>query len=137
MTPQEQEVADVGNSASAGPTMEPNVGSPAPNEAELDAAWAESAQGEPVGTVPPPSHTAEIGAHTAATQSDAPAAEAEGDEAGDDDAGESEGEGEGEGGEAAEAEAGEGGAPGTPKKKRRRRRRKKKGAEGGAAAAPG
>lgn len=135
MTPQEQEVADVGNSASAGPTMEPNVGSPAPNEAELDAAWAESAQGEPVGTVPPPSHTAEIGAHTAPTQSDAPAAEAEGDEAGDDDAGESEGEG--EGGEAAEAEAGEGGAPGTPKKKRRRRRRKKKGAEGAAAAAPG
>ncbi len=133
MTPQEQEVADVGNSASAGPTMEPNVGSPAPQESALDTAWAESAEGEPVGTVPPPSHTAELGTHAAAMQSEVPATEAEGDEAGDDDAGESEG----EGSDAPEAEAGEGGAPGTPKKKRRRRRRKKKGAEGVAAAAPG
>jgi small subunit ribosomal protein S1 len=139
MTPQEQEVADVGNSASAAPTMEPNVGSPAPIEAELDAAWVESAETEPVGTVPPPSHTAELGTHAAAMRGDAPgdapAAEAEGDEAGDDEA--AEGEGEGESSETAEAEGGEGGAPGTPKKKRRRRRRKKKGAEGAAAAAPG
>jgi len=131
MTPQEQEVADVGNSVSAAPAMEPNVGSPAPNEAELDAAWAESAEAEPAGTVPPPSHTAEVGAHATAT----PVGETDADDAGDDEGSEGEG-AEGEGSDAPEGEA-EACAPGAPKKKRRRRRRKKKSSEAAAAGAPG